>query len=191
MITNYTKPQNYPFTEQNNVQNKDIKYNEIVSYIHVNSSDRDTGKYPSVNNYRINFDNVLKNIHSIEIVAASVANQGSALNNPYLILGLDGLNHITFSDNSLKKGFATLYLQETASAHILPELDLTGSNIYFFKTPLATLNHLDISIYAPNGTLFPFGEPSGDSTVSYSNSFLFKVRTIVKSRDDLNNRAVF
>lgn len=191
MITNYTRQENYPFSSENNVQNKDIKYEEIVSYIHVNSSDRNVSKYPSVNNYRIEFDNVLKNIHSIEIVAASVANQGSALNNPYLILGLDGLNHITFSDNSLKKGFATLYLDETASAHILPVLDLTGSNIYFFKTPLATLNHLDISIYAPDGTLFPFGEPSSDTTVTYSNSFLFKIRSLVKSRSDLNNRAVF
>lgn len=188
---NYTRGENYPFSEQNNVQDKNIKYDVITSYIHVNSSDRDTSKYPKVNNYRINFDNVLKNVHSIEIVSASLANQGTPLSNPYLILGLDGLNHITFSNNSSKKGFSTLYLPQTTSAHILPDLDLSGGNIYFFKNPLSSLNQFDISIYTPGGTLFNFGEPDADTTVGYSNSFLFKVKTLVKSRNDLNNRAVF
>lgn len=191
MNINYTKEQNYPFNEQNNVQNKDIKYDIITSYIHVNSSDRDTSKYPKVNNYRITFDNVLKNVHSIEIVSASLANQGSPLANPYLVLSLDGLNHITFSNNSSKKGFSTLYLPNTTAAHIIPDLDLSGGNIYFFKTPLSTLNQFDIQIYGPNGTLFNFGESNGDTTVTYSNSFLFKIKTLVKSRDSLNNRAVF
>lgn len=188
---NYTVPENYPFKEQNNVQYKDIQYEETITYIQVNSSDRNTSKHPNVNKYKIELDVALRNVKSIEIVSCSLANQGTPLANPYFILSLEGLDHISFANSSNNKGFCSLYLSETAAPHILPDICLSGGNEHIFKTPVATLSNLDISIYKPDGTLFSFGEPSADTTIAYSNSFLFRVKTIEKSRKDLNHRAVF
>lgn len=188
---NFTRPENYPFKAQNTIQEDDIVYTETVSYFHVNSSDRNTTSYPSVNNYRIVSDETFKNIHSIELVAASIANQGSPLNNPYLILKIDGLDHLHFSNKNVNKGFATMYLKSTTGAHVQPELGVLQRNILIFKTPLASLNNVDISIVSPNGTLFAFGEGAGDTTVAFSNSFLLKIITLEKSRKALHNRATF
>ena len=64
METNYTKVQNYPFNEQNTKQS-DIVYTEVVNYLHINSSDRNTTSYPSVNSYRIDTEERFKNIKSL------------------------------------------------------------------------------------------------------------------------------
>lgn len=191
-LDNYfeSRTENYPFTSQNTTQEK-IEYVEVVSYFHLNSSDRNVTSYPSVNNYRIESSEVFKNIHSIELVAASVANQGSPLNNPYLILKIDGLDHLHFSNKNVNKGFTTMYLKYTTGPHVLPELGVLQRNILRFKTPLASLGSLTISILKPDGTLFSFGESAGDITPAYSNSFMLKLLTLEKSRKDLNNRATF
>lgn len=181
---------NYPFNEQNTKQS-DIVYVENVIYLHVNSSDRNTTSYPSVNSYRIDTEERFKNIKSIELVAASVANQNTVLNNPYLILKIDGLNHLNFSNKNVNTGFALMYLKYTTGAHVQPELGVLQRNVLNFRTPLASLSNINLQIVKPDGSLFSFGETSGDITTAYSNSFTLRIITLEKSRTPLNNRAVY
>lgn len=190
METNYTKVQNYPFNEQNTKQS-DIVYTENVSYLHINSSDRNTTSYPSVNSYRLESGERFRNIKSIELVASSVANQGSVLSNPYLILKIDGLNHLEFSNKNVNSAFAILYLKYTTGAHVQPELGVLQRNVLNFRTPLASLSSINLQIVKPDGTLFSFGESASDTSVTYSNSFTLRIITLEKSRADLNNRAVY
>jgi hypothetical protein len=182
---------NYPLVSENNLQEQEIVYTETVSYLHLNSSDRNVTSYPSVNNYRIDSDEVFKNIHSIELIAASVANQNSVLNNPYLILKIDGLDHLNFSNRNTNRGFATLYLKYTTGAHVQSEFSPIQRSVLKFKHPLASLSSITLSILKPDGTLFSFGESAADVTVAYSNSFMLKIVTLEKSRSKINNRAVF
>jgi hypothetical protein len=192
-LDNYfeARSQNYPFASQVTVQEKDIEYVEVISYLLINSSDRNVVSYPKVNNYRIDSDENFRNIHSIELVAASVANQGSPLNNPYLILKIDGLDHLHFSNKNVNKGFSTMYLKYTTGPHVQPELGVLQRNILKYKTPLASLSSFTISILKPDGSLFDFGESNGDVTPAYSNSFMLKIITLEKSRKDLRNLATF
>jgi hypothetical protein len=60
-----------------------------------------------------------------------------------------------------------------------------------FKNPISSLSGLTVSILKPDGTLFSFGETAGDTTPSYSNSFMMKIITLEKSRRDLHSRATF
>jgi hypothetical protein len=191
-LDNYfgSKTENYPFVSQNTAQDP-IEYIENISYFHLNSCDRNVTAYPSVNNYRIESSELFRNIHSVELIAASVANQGSPLNNPYLILKIDGLDHLHFSNKNVNKGFATMYLKYTTGQFIQPELGVLQRNVLKFKSPLASLGSLTVSILKPDGTLFNFGETPGDITPGFSNSFMLKIITLEKSRRDLNNRATF
>lgn len=190
METNYTKGQNYPFAEQN-TKTSDIVYTEVVNYLHINSSDRNTTSYPNVNSYRIDTEERFRNIKSIELVAASVANQNTVLANPYLILKIDGLNHLNFSNKNVNTGFALMYLKYTVGGHVQPELGVLQRNVLNFRTPLASLSSINLQIVKPDGSLFSFTETAGDTSVTYSNSFTLRIITLEKSRADLTNRAVY
>lgn len=150
-------------------------YEDTVSYICVNSSDRDTTAYPHVNKYRINLETVIKNVCSIEIISGSIANQNTPLANPYLIFKTDEHDHLIFSNDNINSGFALLYLKATTGAHVQPELGCLQRNVRYFKTPLAKLSHINVGLFTPSGALFSFGEATGDTTVTYSNSFVFKI----------------
>jgi hypothetical protein len=185
---------NYPFKDEEAlslVKEPTIKYDTHIEYLCVNSSDRNTTAYPKVNSYRINFPDIFRNIHSIEVVSCSIANQNTPLANPYLILKVDGIDHLNFSNNNINKGFALLYLKPTTGAHAQAELGVLQRNVRFFETPMASLDSVSIQILKPDGTLFDFGESNGDTTVAYSNSFVFKIVIGRKSRCDLHNRSVY
>lgn len=180
---NYTiHNQNFPM--ENVVVNEIVKsdYETEISYVCINSSDRAPSLYPKVNNYRIALQDTFKNVSSIEIVSGSVGNQNSVQTLPYLIIKIDGLDHLTFSNLNINKGFALLYLKPTSGAHVQPELGCLQRNVRHFKTPLSSLSSFQIQLLKPDGTLFDFGESNGDVTVAYSNSFVFKIVTIVKKR---------
>jgi hypothetical protein len=174
------------------LQEKDIEYDYDVEYLCINSSDRDITAYPKVNQYRIDFDCTFRNICSIEVVSASVANQNTPLSNPYFILKVDGMDHLNFSNKNMNKGFALLYLKPTTGAHVFPELGVLQRNVRVYKTPLASMSSLSVQILKPDGTLFDFGEANGDITTAYSNSFVFKITTASKNKNRyVEHRNVF
>lgn len=166
-------------------------YEEEIHYICINSSDRDATKYPKVNNYRIDFQDVFKNIHSIEIVSASVANQNSVQTHPYLIVKFDGMDHLTFSNNNINKGFALFYLKPTTGAHVYPELGCLQRNVRYFKTPLASLASISIQFFKPDGTVFDFGEADGNIAVAYQNSLVLKIVTKQVQREPLQQQNIY
>lgn len=189
-----SRTDNYPFNDEEPISLKkepEIEYDMQIDYLCVNSSDRNTTAYPKVNSYRINFPETFRNVYSIEVISASVANQNTPLDNPYLILKVDGIDHLNFSNLNINKGFAMLYLKPTTGAHVQPELGVLQRNVRYFTTPLASLNSISIEILKPNGQLFDFGESNGDVTVAYSNSFVFKITTGKRSQSVLNNRNVY
>ncbi len=173
------------------IPSNELVYEEQIHYICINSSDRDAAKYLKVNNYRIDFQDIFKNIHSIEIVAGSVANQNSVQSLPYLVVKFDGMDHLTFSNNNINKGFALLYLKPTAGAHVYPELGCLQRNVRFFKTPLASLASISVQFYKPDGTLFDFGEPNGDTTTTYQNSLVLKIVTKEVIREPIQQNMVY
>lgn len=166
-------------------------YEERIYYVCINSSDRNVTSYPKVNEYKIDFEDTFKNVTSIEIVNATVANKASVLSNPYLVVRVEGLNHLNFSNNNINKGFALLYLKNTTGAHVQPELGVLQRNTRVFRTPLATLNSLRVSIVTPDGVLFDFGEADGNIATEFQNSFVFKIVTTEISRKPLQQRNLF
>jgi hypothetical protein len=179
-----------------NLFNQDIQpnthtYEEEIHYVCINSSDRDTGKYSKVNNYKIDLQDIFKNVHSIEIVAGSVANKNSVQSYPYLIIKLDGLDHLTFSNNNINKGFSLLYLKPTSGAHVQPELGCLQRNVRIFKTPLASLSSVSLQLLKPDGTLFDFGEADGNTAVEFQNSFVLKIITKETTRIPLQQTNVY
>ncbi len=175
--------QTIPKNEQN--------YEEHIHYICINSSDRNATLYPKVNNYRIDFQDVFKNIYSIEIAAGSVANQNSVQNLPYLVVKFDGMDHLTFSNNNINKGFALLYLKPTTGAHVYPELGCLQRNVRYFQTPLASLGSISVQFFKPDGTLFDFGESNGDITTAYQNSLVLKITTKEVVRQPIQQNMVY
>jgi hypothetical protein len=191
---NNTRNVNYPPEKAQHLsikQESDIEYDSKIDYFCVNSSDRDTSKYPKVNSYRIDLNDTFKNITSIEIISGSVANKNSVQNFPYLIVKLDSLDHSTFSNVNVNKGFALLYLKATSGAHVNPELGCLQRNVFLPKTPIASLKSISIKLLKPDGTLFDFGEASANTDVEFSNSFVFKIITREKNRSPIASRSVF
>lgn len=191
---NYTRQQNYPPVSDDKLSTAvepETTYEDHIHYVCINSSDRNVTAYPQVNNYRIDFEDTFKNISSIEIVNGTVANQASVQANPYLVVRVDGLNHLNFSNRNINKGFALFYLKPTTGAHVQPELGVLQRNIRTFRTPLASLNSIDISLTKPDGTLFSFGEGAGDVTVPYQNSFVFKIVCKEINRKSLQHRNLY
>lgn len=192
--TNYSRQQNYPLTRDERlsttVENA-TTYEDYVHYVCINSSDRNVTAYPHVNHYRIDFEDTFKNISSIEIVNGTVANQGSVQVNPYLVVRVDGLNHLNFSNKNINKGFALFYLKPTTGAHVQPELGVLQRNVRTFRTPLVSLSSLTISLTTPDGELFSFGEGAGDITVVNQNSFVFKIVCKEINRTSIGHRNLY
>lgn len=181
----------YRHSFNQSIPKNDQQYEEEIHYVCINSSDRDATKYPKVNNYRIDLQDVFKNIYSIEIVVGSVANQNAVQALPYLVVKFDGMDHLTFSNNNINKGFALLYLKPTTGAHVYPELGCLQRNVRYFKTPMASLASISVQFYKPDGTLFDFGEPNGDLTVAYQNSLVLKIITKEVIREPIQQNMVY
>lgn len=182
---------NFPLKEQNTISLNDKEYVTTINYICLNSSDRNTSKYPNVNKYRIELNENFKNIHSVEVVSASLANKNNIQLLPYVILKIEGMDHLTFSNDNIKKGFALLYLKPTTGAHVLPELGVLQRNVLINKTPKASMSNIEVSLVKPDGSDISFGESNGDTSFEFSNSFLLKITTVEVSRKILKNRSVY
>lgn len=178
----FTRPENFPFKQEIIYNQGEVDYKEQIHYICINSSDRDITKDLFVNKYRIDLQDNFKNVTSLEIVSGSVANKNSVQNNPYLVLRIEGLNHLTFSNNNINNGFALLYLKPTSGLHVQPELGCLQRNIRVFDTPLANLNSIALEFRKPDGTLFSFGDTSGETANDYQNSLVFKIVTRDRKR---------
>jgi hypothetical protein len=162
---------------------KEISYTtKYPKYQQISSNDRDTAIYQEVNHYRINFQSKLKNIVEIELITAIFPNTTNILLEPYLVLEIDELSsNIEFSSNDINKAFAILPLKkpnDTTGSFIVPELGQNRQTVMYFRTPLASLDRMTISIKDMNGNLFNFGSDTLTPTKALQNTFLFKITTL-------------
>lgn len=171
-----------------------VVYAERVDFLHVSSIDRNTVFYPKANNYRITFEDTFKNVKSIKLIGATLPNQNGILDNPSVIIQIDEINHLNFSSNNINRGFAVLPLKGPTRAtdgFIVPEMSCNLNSYVEFRTPLAKLNAFTINITGIDGQNIDFGDPDGSLDKKYQNTFLFRVVTMEKSRDELHHRNVY
>jgi len=172
----------------------DLVYTERVDFLHVSSIDRNIDSYPHVNNYRITFEDTFKNVKSVKMIGATIANQNDILDNPSIIVQIDEINHLNFSSNNINKGFAVLPLKgpsRTTDGFIVPEMSCNLNSFVELRTPIAKLNTFTLSITGIDGQDIDFGDPSGSLLKKYQNTFLFRIVTMEKSRAPLHHRNVY
>jgi hypothetical protein len=160
-------------------------YIYFPNYIQISSQDRDTTAYPSVNKYCIRFSSELKNIVSIQLASAVIPTITTG--EPLLILKINELDsNIQSNSNSYKNSLTQLQLTDgNANGFINVDLKLSDRIIQCYKTPIASLSKLTISILDINGNLYNFGTDSSPPLKSLQNHFIFKIVTREKNMNRL------
>jgi len=175
---------------------KDIKYTYFTHYLAISSASRDTTNYPLHYDFHLNLETVYKNVKNVELISAILPNAPvNILDEPFLSIDIEELNHIDFSPtNVTHKAFAVLPLKAPTKASggfINPELGSIYHTTLIYHTPLAKLSSLSIKIRDMNGNLFTFGQPSGTTDKQYQSSFVFKITVEEVSRAPLNHRNIY
>lgn len=173
-----------------------IEYEYTENFIHVSSVDRDLTAYPQPQEYRINLDNELKNIHSIELVNAVIPDANNVILEPYLILQIDELPNINISQSydAPKDAFTVMYFEDAPGNFLTLKSANCDKIVKTYKTPVASLDRITLRILDYTGAPFSFGVDAvapGPVTKALQNSFIFKVITVEKKRASLNVRSVF
>lgn len=177
-------------------QEPTIEYEYTENFVHISSVDRDAVAYPQPQQYRIPFDNVFKNVCSVEIINAVIPKQGNVDLEPYLVLQVDELPNVCMgqSKNAPKDAFAVLYLESGVGNFLTVKSNNCDKLVKTYKNPLASLDRITIRILDNLGSPFDFGTDAvfpTTPTKSLQNSFLFKIVTLEKKRDALKPRSVF
>ena len=160
-------------------------------YIFASSLDRDTSAYPKTSQFKLSLPDQFQNIVSIELSAGSVPNLGSVDADPYLLLSIEGLNHIQsssgveyFSVLALHKGHSNAFFNmDRSSSAMMP---------YKLYSPKQRLNSLNIKLLHSNGTPLTFGA-DGNLLQINQVSFTFCVKILRNKRRsfDKDFRALF
>lgn len=163
-------------------------------YVQICSNDRNTTTYPSTNFFKGCFEKI-KNVVEIELISAILPNQGTILDEPFLIIEIDELpSNIEFSCKNIQKAFALLPMKkpnkDTAS-FIIPELGQNYKTSMKFKTPLASIQSFTVSIKDLSGNLFNFGADTVPPTKSLQTTFMFKITALESDMSPINVRAIF
>lgn len=170
---------------------------EVYHAVVVSSNDRDTSVYPNPQYYRVVFDVPYRNVKRVELISAVIPNKassGSVLDQPILNVLVDELNHMDTTNTSINKAFAVLPLKgasQTTGGFIVPELGAVFNMPREYKTPLASLSQLTISIVDLNGALFNFGSDSPPPLLALQNVLVFRITTLEKDQKSLYQRTVF
>lgn len=152
-----------------------IKRPRVLSkdYLNIDSRFRDVNTYPKVNSYKIQIPTI-KNVKIVKMISIILPNKNNVLNEGYLVMKIDEINGIQTNDNK-GEAFSILHLkQPTSGGFIMAELGCSLNTATVFKIP-TNLNTLTISFYTPDGTLFDFGEPDGNVSSEYQNSFILEI----------------
>jgi hypothetical protein len=177
------------------LQEPDIEYEYTINYVALESKSRDTTAYPQPNSYRIVFGDSYRNVKSIELIAATIPDKNSVLSEPYLVLKIDEFDNIESSDTNLDNAFTILQLNSPNSSGSFIDLDMyiCSGTVKIFKTPLARLDRMSVSIRDYDNTLFDFGDDTSGSPPNkqFQNMLLFKIITQERKRDPLQHRNVF
>lgn len=178
---------NYGLNESSNFQDSSNNVNLYEHYVCVNSGNRNSTNYPLHYNYRINFNEVYKNVKKIELIKSVIPNQGATvssgdiLNEPFLLIDIEEINYIQVpSSGKTLEGFAVIPLaipNKSTGGFINLDLGTSYQTSKVYKEPIASLTSITIKIKDLNGDLYDFGQPSGSTAKQFQNTFVFKITT--------------
>ena len=175
-------------------QEPDIEYEDTIHYLSIESKSRDLVAYPQPEQYKITFGDSYRNVHSIELIGASIPDQATVTAEPYLILKFDEFDNVESADTNTDNAFAILQLQPPIVTGGFINIDtlICSGSPKIFKTPLARLDRLTLSIRDYDNNLFSFGDDTGGTPPNkqFQNMFLLKIITRERKRS-LNHRNVF
>jgi hypothetical protein len=198
-----TLDQNYPEALQplenkqlSVIQEPDIKYEETVYYLNINSNDRNATTYPLQYSYTINLDKVYNNVVCVEMISAIFPNVSGIILQPYLVYDIEELNTIDFALTSQNhKGFAICPLKnpnQSSGGFVLTELGCAFHTKTVYKIP-KKISRLTVKIKDMYGNIYNFGDSSGTGSTAQAdqNAFVLKITCNETSRKPLNLRNVF
>jgi hypothetical protein len=147
--------------------------------------------FPNPSEFKIVLPQEYHEVSSIELVSGSVPNQNNVILDPYLLMSIEGLDHLKsssgrdyFSTLSLHKGHSDIFFNmDRSSASIMP---------HHFYSPKQRVNSLNIKLFHADGSALTFGS-AGSLVTADQTSFVFEVRTLANKRIvfDNNFRGVF
>lgn len=185
-----------PFSNRNQL-NDDKRYMRRVSYLSINSKDRDRTKYPQPQSYQVDLRELagieFRNVESIRILHGEVPDLNNIGEQPYLVLCIEQLqdtytrhystsnisnffDFLTFSDNFRQNQY--IFIKE-------------GKQI-FFKPTLAKLSKLNIQIKDQEGNLFSWGDDSGGNfDIQRQHQITFEVTELVQDINSIRPSNVY
>jgi hypothetical protein len=170
-----------------NQLNENPKYIRRVSYVTINSKDRDTDIYEQPESYTIDLKELIgtefKNVESFRLLHAELPDLNSISDEPYLILCIKQIQD-TYSRHYHTSNIPDLYDILTFSSNYR-----TSDYIYvkegkqiFFKPSMARLSKLSISIRDQEGNLFSWGDDSGVAfSIDKQHSMTFEIVELVQN----------
>jgi hypothetical protein len=193
-----TKLTAYPVQSQQQlsvIQESTIEYEDTFHYISVESKSRDLTSYPQPQNYRIYLSQTYKNVKSVELIGGTVPDQANVSSEPYLVLKVDEFDNLESSDLNINKSFSILQLKQPniPGGFINIDTEICSGAPKIFKTPLANLDRITISVRDYDNNTFNFGDDTAGSPPNkqFQNMFLFKIITLERKRNELNHRNIF
>jgi hypothetical protein len=140
----------------NNINQKMMDIPIETFFLFVDSRSRDSTVHVSPAQYVVDFDNVFKNIISVELVNAIYGR--SSGNDMYVNLHIEELNpNIISSTNACKGAFTQLTFFEPINDKFQYSQNIYRS-IRRFDKPLMKLSKLSITFTKDDGTFFPIAE---------------------------------
>lgn len=155
--------------------------NTEENFLVVTSNDRNVVANPKTGQYYIDLNNVFKRIKQIQLIHAILPKQGTILNQPYLLLTVNELsNSLYANDQHISSCFQLLPILTPVTGGDYIHLDTRKNQesiVYFIPSPKESLKRITINIKDYQGNIFDFGEPNGDVTKTFQNTFIFKITT--------------
>jgi hypothetical protein len=179
-------------TQLSRLQEPDINYSRVEYYLTVSSRDRDVSIYPNGSQFSVVLPKEFKNVYSIELLQAIIPNQNSVLDEPYLVLTVDELDDIMYSNNkTIAEGFAMLMLTPPNGNFISIDNRIHENTVLYFGTNnKAKLSKMTVKITDVDGNIFDFGGSSSTAKL-YQSTFVFRIVQMERSTGTLNTRNVF
>ena len=165
---------------------KEDKYEYKEHYVFIDSRNRDRTKFPSPNNYTVQFNNgddgnireQFKNIVSIQLVDAIIPDAVASLV-PYLTLDIPELRPSYAGTNSHLSNTFGILLPETTGTPFA-RCKFVSPVLNKYRTPRASLNKLSLKFKNSDGSLYMFGTdtpPPIQPDITLQNQLIFKIIT--------------
>jgi hypothetical protein len=193
---NFQNAYSSKFNEQLSIAKEPtVVYEKVSNYLTISSKQRDIDSYPNPNHYAIPLNENFRNIHSIELLQAIIPAKNSVDAEPYLLLKIEELEDVMFSnDRNVSDAFAILQMAPPTTSGGFIQIDkrIHENTIKYFRSPKASLSKLTVTITDSDGAPFDFGDDDiNPPAKGLQNTFVFRIVTMEKTRETLNQRNLY